>query len=193
MKKLNRILSAAVAACMSLTMFAGAAELDSAVDAPETETLTGTACVVTADGSVDTQFEYTVPVNATEEERAEIAREAAREAAGMAPAGRSVNGKAFLTGGANYSLTSSWRRISSGTFEADGGYVEITMTGIQGCTTVGVELNNAPKTTSVRNSDAIIVFYDAEYILIREGNTASFRIKGSPNGTARIIEAYQYY
>lgn len=37
MKMINRLVSAAIAACMSLTMFAGAANLDTA-DASKTET-----------------------------------------------------------------------------------------------------------------------------------------------------------
>ena len=193
MKMINRLVSAAIAACMSLTMFAGAANLDTA-DASKTETLTGTASVVKADGVVDTQFEYTVPVDATKEERAEIARQAAKEAAGLATVGRAARGESLLAAGANVPLRMNrWYSLTASNFKADGGYVEITMSDIEDSTTVRVELNNAVKSKAVRNSDAIVVFYDQEYIKIYQGNPVSVAFQGTPTGVAGIVSVYQVY
>ena len=73
MKKNFRFLSAVLAACMSLTMFAGAVDTSA-----ETETLTGTVHIMNDDGSmVDIPYEYVVPVDAEEEEADEIGMQAA--------------------------------------------------------------------------------------------------------------------
>lgn len=194
MNKFVKFLSATLAGCMMMMSFAGAANLNAVADEPAEETLTGTASVVTVDGVTDTEFEYTVPVDATEEERAEIARQAAREAVGMNSVGRSVTRDYLLAGGANIPLRSnSWRSLITENFIADGGKVETILSGIQNCSTVWVEINGVYKTKSVRNSDAVVIFYDDEYIRIYEDNPVSVRLKGSPDGMASIVEVYQVY
>ena len=104
--KFNRIMSAAIAACMSLTMFAGAANLDAAANSTEMETLKGSAHVLTPDGGHTTkEFEYTVPVNASEDEKNDIAIQAAEEAVGTKPASRSARATSYtLATASNFSI-----------------------------------------------------------------------------------------
>ena len=90
MMKLNRILSAAVAMAMSFTMFAGAVSLDAAAENEAEETKTGTVHVMNEDGTTtETTFEYTLPADATEDEEADIAAQAARAAVKKSEAKRS--------------------------------------------------------------------------------------------------------
>ena len=139
--KFNRIMSAAIAACMSLTMFAGAANLDAAANSTEMETLKGSAHVLTPDGGHTTkEFEYTVPVNASEDEKNDIAIQAAEEAVGTKPASRSARATSYtLATASNFSipkkssstghaLTAS--RKLSGT---RGGELVVFINGVTGC------------------------------------------------------------
>lgn len=195
MNKFFKFLSATLAGCMMMTMFAGAANLNAVEDEPETETLTGTAYHVTADGTVKSEFEYTVPVDSTEDERSEIARQAAREAAGLDSVGRSARSSVLLADDEDVPLLrSKWTRVPTfNKFASSSGYVEVDLTGIETCSTVQVEVNNVPETAYISEDHATVVFYDGEYIEIVQGNSLYLRVKGSPNGSAARVQAFQVY
>lgn len=194
MIKLNRILSAAVAMAMSFTMFAGAVNLDAAADEPETETLTGIARVITADGVKDTEFEYTVPVDATEEERSEIASQAAEAATGMNSVGRSARTKEQLAHGTNISLRpDNWSYFDGGTFVRNGGKVEVALTGISNCDAVQIRVSGIYQTVDVSNHSAAVVFVSGDLIIIRAGNPVDVEFRGTPRGSASWVDVYQIY
>jgi len=144
MKKLNRILSAAVAACMTLTMFAGAAELDSAINAPETETLTGTATIITKDGVVYKPFEYTLPEDADEDEADEIILQSAAESAEIAPVSRATSNRYRIGYDSDFWIPSDRTNyLSCDELEASGGSLEVLVNRITDSNNVTITCDGA--------------------------------------------------
>lgn len=174
MMKFNRILSVAAVMTMAFTMFASAANLDADDDNKAEEMKTGTVYVVEEDGTVtESTFEYSLPTDATEEEEADIASQAARVA---------VDGETSMLRASNEScqeirkLTKiPFDQASSSTgaqlFEnvklaASGGRMEFYISNVTGPSSINVSIQNAAKTGfwQSRNlgtaAGATIVFYN---------------------------------
>ena len=161
MKKLNRILSAAVAACMSLTMFAGAAELDSAVDAPETETLTGTATIITEDGVVYKPFEYTLPEGVDEEEADEIILQSAAESAEIAPVSRATSYRYRIGYDSDFWIPANrTNSLPCDELEASGGFLEVLMSRITDSNNVTITCDGATHyNVRVSQGEVNVIFF----------------------------------
>lgn len=161
MMKLNRILSAAVAMAMSFTMFAGAVNLDTAADAPETETRTSTATIITADGVTYKEFEYTLPVDADDEEAEEIILQAAEEAAAIAPVSRATSYRDSVGRVNSFPLYSS--RNTSFTCDPlwdDGGFLEVLVDRVTDANYLTISCDGAKYYDVDIQNNGGVVFYD---------------------------------
>ncbi|MCI8857201.1 MAG: hypothetical protein HFH26_11775 [Clostridiaceae bacterium] len=210
--KFNRIMSAAIAACMSLTMFAGAANLDAAANSTEDsepKTLTGVAHVLSADGSsIEKPFEYTIPVNASEAEEDHIALQAAREAAGITSKARAN----YVRLGSESDVTIPRKSSSLGheipitrDIQYDGGSLEFALRGVTGCSSVNLSFEKFDRFGNGTNfwqgsidvdDDLINVFfydggmYPNTTLYLYEGDMISAYISGNVKGWADKITVY---
>ncbi|MCI9483412.1 MAG: hypothetical protein HFH27_03000 [Clostridiaceae bacterium] len=211
MKKNFRFLSAVLAACMSLTMFAGAVDTSA-----ETETLTGVAYVVTPEGKTQKPFEYTVPVDATAEEKTELASQAAREAVGgasmahsMRAAGEQELRSLKYTSIPKKSSSTTGQSLSTGrtALAASGGNLEILLHDISDCTSVNLSFERVSTGTtgwlsgidvSVDTTAVFISGYkegypDKDHIInFKKGDKINTYISGNRSGNGYVSVTYKY-
>lgn len=200
MKKLNRIMSAAIAACMSLTMFAGAAELDTAANTDKAETLIGYANVVTEDGVVEQKFEYTIPIGANEDEKDEIALQAAAEATGMTPKGRAYSNRDTLANIRNFWIPSDRTNvIRCSELYGNGGSLEIMLSDITDCRRVTISCDGSSQSSiDARPGYISIVFisgqsYEGTKLSLRSGDQPNIFFYADREGQAGRVKVFHNY
>lgn len=208
MKKHFRLFSALLAACMSLTMVAGAANI------AEDEVRTGVAHVAQEDGSVvDIPYEYTVPADATDDEATDIALEAARAAARggvqtfSAESMTRVFRKTYKESpvkipkkSSSLSATELSKRLPQDIDEID-----VILYDVTGCSTINVSIlnDNYPTETVYKvqtaETDTEVFFYnrcvadDGHSILfLDEGDYITARVSGNVDGEASSFKMYGY-
>lgn len=214
MNKFFKFLSATLAGCMMMTMFAGAANLDAAAENEAEETKTGTAHVMNEDGSVtETEFEFAVPADATEEEEDMLALQAARAASGIASASRAGYNTYLLDTATDVTIPRSNGNdgeliCDAGQLGADGGNLAFVFVRVTGCYSVNVSFYNHSRASrptsgsyyedgpiSVGNGSFDVYFYDGR----NYGSTLDLYaddyitgyVSGNTTGHADRIRVYQ--
>lgn len=215
MNKFFKFLSATLAGCMMMTMFAGAANLNAAAENEAEETKTGTAHVMNEDGSVtETEFEFAVPADATEEEEDMLALQAAREASGIASVSRAGYNTHLLDTARDVTIprTGSGEECicDAGQLIADGGDLSFVFVRVTGCYSVDVSLyqhSRAGSTSggtyyedgpiSVGNGSFDVYFYGGSNygntLNLRENKYITGYVSGNTDGHADRVRVYQNY
>lgn len=202
MKKAFRILSGILAACVTMVMAAGAVDTSAKDDG--TVVHTGVATVVADDGStVDKEYEFSAPADATEEELMEMNRNAAREAVYGRQGRRYIQSERIA-----YDTDFYIPRVSSGNGNSLHGTpnytpeeIEIYMSGITGCSRVNIAIENDEHpnesdydTVSVESYGGCrVVFVSTKAFPLYKKERYNFYFSGNTSGSADSVSVFNNY